>query len=206
MNNVLLVNASPQGFASHANGLAGELIDSLRARHPGITLTDRDLSAQPLPALGVDYARALTTPTPFEDPVFDVSETLIRELEACDVLIIATPMHNFTVPAALKLWIDYVLRIQRTFSSGPEGKTGLLADRPVYVLVGSGGFHQGERARQPDFLTSYLRVVLNTLGLYDTGFIYLQGLVFGEEAVRSALEQARNRLALQPLFSTLACA
>ncbi|WP_206214362.1 NAD(P)H-dependent oxidoreductase, partial [Pseudomonas viridiflava] len=89
--------------------------------------------------------------------------------------------------------------------SGPEGKTGLLADRPVYVLVGSGGFQQGERARQPDFLTSYLRVVLNTLGLYDTDFIYLQGLVFGEEAVRSALEQARNGLVLQPLFSTPAC-
>jgi FMN-dependent NADH-azoreductase len=206
MNNVLLINASPQGSVSHANQLALELVTTVRHRYPGLELTERDLGAQPLPPLGLDYARALTTATPFDAPVFTESETLIRELERCDALIIATPMHNFSVPAALKLWIDYVLRIQRTFNSGPEGKTGLLADRPVYVLIGSGGFHHGERARQPDFLTPYLRVVLNTLGLFDTHFTYLQGLVFGEDAVCAALEQARSRLALQPVFSNLVCA
>ncbi|ROL70274.1 FMN-dependent NADH-azoreductase [Pseudomonas chlororaphis] len=203
MNNLLLINASPHGQVSHANQLALALVASLRQRYPRLEVVERDLGAQPPPALGSDYARALTTATPFDAPVFDVSEALISELERADVLLIATPMHNFTLPAALKLWIDYVLRIHRTFSSGPEGKTGLLRDRPVYVLVGSGGFHQGESARQPDFLTSYLRHVLNTLGLFDLHFSYLQGLVFGEEAVAATLESARTRLALEPLFSPL---
>ncbi|MCD5992616.1 NAD(P)H-dependent oxidoreductase [Pseudomonas sp. CDFA 602] len=206
MNNVLLINASPQGSASHAHQLALELVASLRHRYPNLRLTQREVGTIPLPPLGLEYARALTTRTPFDAPVFDVSEGLIRELEACDVLIIATPMHNFSLPAALKLWIDYVLRIERTFRSGPEGKTGLLVDRPVYVLVGSGGYHQGEGARQPDFLTSYLRVVLNTLGLFDTHFTYLQGLVSSEDEVRSVLDQARRKLVLQPLFSQLTCA
>lgn len=205
MNKVLLINASPQGQASHAQRLALELVTTLRRQQPGLELIERDLGAQPLPPLDLDYARALTTVTPFDAPVFDVSEQLVTELESSDVLLIATPMHNFTVPAALKLWIDYVLRIHRTFSAGPEGKTGLLRDRPVYVLVGSGGFHQGERARQPDFLTSYLRHVLNTLGLFDVHFSYLQGLVFGDEAVSHALGDARARLALEPLFRHLVC-
>ncbi len=52
-----------------------------------------------------------------------------------DALLISTPMHNFTVPAALKLWIDFVLRVGRTFKSTAEGKFGLLADRPALVLV-----------------------------------------------------------------------
>lgn len=206
MNTVLLINASPQGQVSHANQLALELVASLRNRHPQLELVERDLGAQPLPPLGMDYARALTTTTPFDSPTFEVSEALIGELERCDMLLIATPMHNFTLPAALKLWVDYVLRIHRTFSSGPEGKTGLLRDRPVYVLVGSGGFHQGERARQADFLTSYLRHVLNTLGLFDLHFSYLQGLVLGEEAVRATLDNSRARLALEPLFNHLVCA
>lgn len=206
MNSVLLINASPQGPVSHANQLALELVACLRQRHPRLELVERDLGAHPLPALGTDYARALTTPTPFEAPVFEVSEALIGELERSEALIIATPMHNFTLPAAFKLWIDYVLRIHRTFSSGPDGKLGLLRDRPVYVLVGSGGFHQGERARQPDFLTPYLRHVLNTLGLFDVHFTYLEGLVFGDEAVRTTLEAGRARLALEPLFSDLVCA
>jgi len=195
MNNALLINASPHGHFSHASRLAREFLASLRQRYPDLAWVGRDFSEQPLPPLGIDYGAALATPTPFEAPVFDVSEALIRELETSDMLVISTPMHNFTVPAALKLWIDYVLRIHRTFSAGPEGKTGLLADRPVYVLVGSGGFHQGERARQSDFLTDYLRYALNTLGLFDIHFVYLQGLVFGEAAVAAALKDAREQLA-----------
>lgn len=206
MNNVLLINASPHGQVSHANQLALELVASLRHRHPRLELVERDLGAHPLPPLSVEYARALTTATPFDLPEFEVSEALIGELERSDILLIATPMHNFTLPAALKLWIDYVLRIHRTFSSNPEGKAGLLNDRPVYVLVGSGGFHQGERARQPNFLTSYLRHVLNTLGLFNLHFTYLQGLVFGEEAVRATVEDNRARLSLEPLFNNLVCA
>lgn len=206
MNNLLLINASPRGQVSHGHQLALELVSALRQRYPHLERVERDLGANPLPPLGMDYAHALTTATPFDAPLFEVSEELIRELERCDVLLIATPMHNFTLPAALKLWIDYVLRIHRTFSSGPEGKVGLLKDRPVHVLVSSGGFHQGERARQPDFLTPYLRQVLNTLGLFDLQFTYLQGLVFGDEAVRETLDEARSALSLQPLFNPLVCA
>ncbi|MFO2465584.1 NAD(P)H-dependent oxidoreductase [Pseudomonas sp. 15FMM2] len=203
MNNVLLINASPNGQVSHANQLALELVASLRHKYPRLELVERDLGTHPLPPLGMDYARALATTTPFNSPEFGVSEALISELEQCDMLIIATPMHNFTLPAALKLWIDYVLRIHRTFSSGPDGKTGLLSNRAVYVLVGSGGFHQGQSARQPDFLTPYLCQVLSTLGLHDPHFTYLQGLVFGEEAVQTTVQQNRARLAQEPLFKHL---
>ncbi|WP_409277021.1 FMN-dependent NADH-azoreductase [Pseudomonas defluvii] len=205
MNNALLINASPHGQVSHANQLALELVTSLRLRYPSLKLVERDLSVHPLPPLGMDYAHALSTATPFDLPVFDVSEMLIGELERSDILLIATPMHNFTLPAALKLWIDYVLRIHRTFSSSTEGKVGLLNDRPVYIVVGSGGYHQGERARQPDFLTPYLRQVLNTLGLFNLQFTYLQGLVFGEESVCATLENARASLSLTPLLNNLVC-
>jgi len=206
MKNVLLISASPNGEVSHAYQMALELVTSLRHGFARLELVERDLGTHPLPPLSMDYARALATTTPFDSPVFEVSEVLIGELERSDILLIATPMHNFTLPAALKLWIDYVLRIHRTFSSGPEGKCGLLSNRPVYVLVGSGGFHHGELARQPDFLTSYLRQVLNTLGLSNLHFTYLEGLVFGEEAVRATLHDGRRRLSLEPLFNHLICA
>lgn len=206
MKRVLLINASPQGPASHAHQLALALVAALRQGYTSLELIERDLGTQPLPSLGIDYARALTCDTPLDSPVFQTSEELIGELERSDILLIATPMHNFTLPAALKLWIDYVLRIHRTFSSSPAGKVGLLNDRPVYVVVGSGGFHRGESARQPDFLTPYLRHVLNTLGLFNLHFTYLQGLVFGEDSVRGAVQDARARLALEPLFKHLVCA
>ena len=203
MKNILLINASPQGAASEANRLARELLACLQRRHPDRPVTERDLARQPLPPLTASYAHALTKVTPFEAPEFAESEALIRELEGSERVLIATPMHNFTVPAALKLWLDYVLRIHRTFQATPEGKVGLLVDRPVYVLVGSGGFHRGERARQPDFLTPYLRHALATMGLFDVHFVYLEGLVFGEQATAAALAAARAQLALEPDFQDL---
>lgn len=179
----------------------------LRARvAPGaaaIDVTERDLGALPLPPVARDYARAVTSRTP-DAAQFDLSEQLIGEIEATDALIVNTPMHNFTVPAALKLWIDYVLRIHRTFASTPDGKVGLMRDRPTVVIVGSGGFHRGERARQPDFLTPYLHYALGSIGIHDVQFLLLQGLVAGEAAVADALDAARAELAGGTVLAALA--
>ena len=90
---------------------------------------ERDLAAAPLPPVALDYARAITSSMP-DKAQFSVSEQLIGEIETTDALIINTPMHNFTVPAALKLWIDYKLRIHRTFASTPEGQ-GWTNARPA---------------------------------------------------------------------------
>ncbi len=68
-----------------------------------------------------------------------------------------------------------------TFRSTPAGKVGLLADRPTYVVVATGGFITGERARQPDFLTPYLEAVLATLGIKTIQFLYLERIPRGSD-------------------------
>ncbi|APR34888.1 FMN-dependent NADH-azoreductase [Paraburkholderia sp. SOS3] len=198
--NVLFINASPHSKASHGYRLALEMIRSLE-RRAHVKITERDLAAEPLPPLTGDYARAITSREP-DMRHFDVSEKLIREIETTDVLIVNTPMHNFTVPAALKLWIDYVLRIHRTFASTPEGKLGLMRDRPAFVIVGSGGHHTGEHALQQDFLTPYLRYALDCIGVKSVHFLLLQGLVRGGEAVTKAVKAARDELAQHTLFAS----
>ncbi|SAK52440.1 (Acyl-carrier protein) phosphodiesterase [Caballeronia hypogeia] len=197
---VLFINASPHGAASHGYRLALDMIDTLR-RNSRVETIERDLVAKPLPPITSDYARAITSRAP-DASQFDVSEQLIREIETTDALVINTPMHNFTVPATLKLWIDYVLRIHRTFAATPEGKIGLMRDRPAFVIVGSGGFHSGEHARQCDFLTPYLRYALGSIGLQSLHFLLLQGLVRGDEAVAEALRSAREHIARHALFAS----
>lgn len=136
----------------------------------------RSLAGQPLAPLSAPYAEGITSGAAHDDPAFALSEQLIGELEDSDALLISTPMHNFTVPAALKLWLDYVLRKGRSFTVTPDGKVGLLRDRPTLVMVRSGAAFLGSEARQPDFLTAYLRYALSILGLHDVRFVYLQGL------------------------------
>lgn len=191
MTRILLLECSPHRQNTSGSRLARQLV---ARRWPAAEVIERDLAGEPLPPLSVEYVSALTGSAPFDDPAFACSEALIAELEASDCLIIATPMHNFCVPAALKLWIDYVLRIHRSFAATPQGKVGLLQDRPTLVLVSAGGFYQGERARQPDFLTAYLRHVLSTLGITQVEFVHLQGLAHGAESASAALDSALTQL------------
>ena len=128
------------------------------------------------------------------------SEELIQELESSDFVVIGTPMHNFTVPSALKAWIDHVVRVRRTFNVTAEGKVGALHDRPVFVAVSSGGRYSGKHARQPDFLTPYLKAILGTIGLHDLTFFSVEGSALGPDALAEA--RAKTDQALQEYFSS----
>lgn len=203
MTRILLLNCGPHSDASHGYRLAKETLAA-----SGISdahITERDLVQTPLPAIARDYALAITSNAAHDASELQWSERLIAELEQHDVLFIVTPMHNFTIPATLKLWLDHVIRIHRSFAATPQGKVGLIKDRPTLVLVSSGGFFTGERAKQADFLTPYLRYALASIGINDTHFYPLQGLVFGPEAVAQAVSEVRQPLS-EKLSQALATA
>jgi FMN-dependent NADH-azoreductase len=202
MTRILLLNSGPHSDASNGYRLATEAIAALGIAD--VQITERDLVASPLPPIDRAYAIAVTSQRAPDATEFEWSERLIVELEQHDMLCIVTPMHNFTVPAALKLWIDHVIRINRSFQATPQGKIGLLKDRATFVLVSSGGFHAGQRAKQTDFLTPYLRYALASIGIVDVHFFPLQGLVFGAEAVAQAVREARQRLS-EKLSLRIAC-
>lgn len=199
MKTILLLNASPLGPASRAYRLARKAARNLLIAGSDIALVEHDLSAmRPSPISG-RYADAIISRAEQDAPAFAESETLIREVESCDYLIVATPMHNFTVPASLKLWIDYVLRAGRTFAHRDGYKVGLLEDRPVLVVIGSGGVYNGPHARQPDHLSPYFTQVLATIGIRDVQFIHLQGLARADVAEQS-LALGEGQLAANPVF------
>jgi FMN-dependent NADH-azoreductase len=152
-----------------------------------------------------NYAAALGANVPSTAEIsgegsFRLSEELIAELESSDVVVIGTPMHNFTVPSTLKAWIDHIVRVRRTFKFDTEGKVATLRDRPVFVAVSSGASFSDKRARQPDFLTPYLKAVLGMIGLHEVTFFSVEGTAFGQDAVAEA--RAKANRALQGYFAS----
>ena len=189
MTRALLLSFSPHGKAAQTFKLARAW---LRDLVPDAQVVERDYGSQALPPLTREYAAALTTPGGLGSAATALSEQLIVELEACDLLILCTPVHNFTVPAALKGWIDHVVRIQRSFTvNAAFEKVGLLDDRRTFVLVSSGNARKGH---EPDFLTPYMTAILSTVGIRSVEFVYLGAMVRGEEAVNQALAQAHRQL------------
>ncbi len=199
MKAILYLSCSPRGATAHSRIIAEELVDRLLTRHPGANVIRRDLSANPPSFVDAAFSAAILGPQGAPPPALAESEALIAELEACDVLVLATPMHNYGVPAVLKAWIDQIVRIHRSFRSTPQGKVGVLSDRPVHVVVASGGWFSGPSPTgtppQPDFLTHYLRAVFATIGLHDIRFITLEGVTRGPEIAARAYAMARERIA-----------
>lgn len=178
--NILHIDCSPRP-ESHSRQLSAAIVQKLLEIAPSASISRRDFATSPLPHASSDYATTLSSPATLAAPLrgtLELSEALIQEVEAADVIVIGTPMNNLTVPSVLKAWIDQILRAGRTFRSTPVGKVGMLRDRPVFIGIASGGVFMGDRANQPDFLTPYLSVVLGSIGLKTLQFLAVQATAF----------------------------
>ncbi|MFM0236096.1 FMN-dependent NADH-azoreductase [Paraburkholderia sediminicola] len=192
--NILHIDCSPRR-ESHSRQLSSAVVEKLLTILPDAHISRRDLGYEPIPHASADYAAALATPASLaaaghSADALLLAEQLIDEVERSDVVVIGTPMNNFTVPSVLKAWIDQILRVGRTMKSTPAGKVGMLQDRPVFVAIASGGVFAGERASQPDFLTPYLTAVLGCIGLNTVHYLPLQGTAFIDEARANELRRS----------------
>lgn len=204
---ILHLICSPRGHASESYRLSQKIIGHLLDSQPAAAVIVRSIGDDTA-NLDESYATALggterSAAELFADGSMSRSEELIEELESADFVVIATPMHNFTVPVALKAWIDHVVRVRRTFNVTAQGKLGALRDRPVFVAVSSGGRFSGGRAHQPDFLTPYLKAILGTIGLHDLTFFSVEGSALGPDALATARTKADQ--AMQEFFLRFSC-
>jgi len=199
MMNILHVTSSPRGAASYSNRVAAQVIAELKARNSGATVTTRDLARDPLPHIDDDFVAATKSAagpqTESQRALLAQSDALVDELLAADLVVIAAPMINFTVPSNLKTWIDYVARAGRTFSYTEKGPQGLVTGKQVILVVARGGVYSDKPAF--DFQVPYLKNVLGFLGMTDVDVIEVEGTAFGPEVAEKAVEAATAKLHAQ---------
>jgi len=197
--NILHVTSSPRGSASYSNRVATEVLDELRARNPGATVTTRDLARDPLPHVGDDFVAATRSPngpqTDAQRALLAQSDALVDELFAADVIVIAAPMINFTIPSNLKAWIDYVARAGRTFRYSEKGPEGLVTGKQVILVAARGGVYAANPAL--DFQVPYLKSVLGFIGMTDVEVLEVEGTAYGPDAAEKAVAAATAKLHTQ---------
>ena len=173
MTKLLVVETSPRGDHSISRGLTRRFVAEWQAAHPDGEVIDRDLIETNLPFVTAPWLHAYFTPPEQHSTemkqVLRQSDDLVAELLAADHLVIATPVYNYNVPAALKAWIDHIVR--KGLTLGVDG-SGLLAGKKATVLLASGGVYtEGSPIRDRDVATQYLRLILNVIGITDVTFI-----------------------------------
>jgi len=193
MTNILYLTSSPNGSVSYSNRGAARLLDELRREYPGASIKHRDLATDPLPHIDEDFVAATRRSegprTDRQHKLLALSDSLVDELLAADVVVIAVGMINFSIPSTLKSWIDFVARAGRTFRYGANGAEGLATGKKVILVAASGGVYSGDGAAM-DFQVPYLRKVLGFLGMTDVSVFEVEGTAYGPEVAEKALETA----------------
>lgn len=188
--NLLHIDSSIQADGSASRMISAAAVERLKAAHPDINVTYRDLAAEPLAHItleGLSSAHA---------------QGVLDEFLNADIVVIGVPMYNFGIPSQLKAWIDHIAIAGKTFSYGPEGVMGLAGGKRVTVALSRGGLYgEGSPAASIEHAETYLKAVLGFIGLGDTEFIVAEGLALGSEqreaALAGAFAQLDERL-LQP--------
>ncbi|MDJ0639579.1 MAG: NAD(P)H-dependent oxidoreductase [Paracoccaceae bacterium] len=194
MNKILRIDASARHTGSVTRDLNDLIVDRFSTQGD-VAVTHRDL-ADPLPLLTEDWIAAnFTDPaerTGAQRQTLALSDELVAELKAADIVLIGLPIYNFGVPGALKAWIDLVARARETFRYTEAGPEGLLTGKRAIVSVASGGTEMGSDI---DFATGYVKHVLGFIGIKDVVFVNADRLMIDADA---SLKGARDKIAELP--------
>jgi FMN-dependent NADH-azoreductase len=181
---VLHIDSSALGSHSVSRGLTAAIVAELVREQPGVEVTYRDLAAQPIPHWSPVADAA--------DPAAVLGSTVLEEFLAADMIVIGAPMYNFSVPSALKAWIDRVAIAGKTFHYTANGPEGLAKGKRVVIASSRGGFYgQGTAAQSFDFQEPYLRAVLGFLGITDVEFVRAEGVNVSADHKTEALKTAQ---------------
>ena len=203
MSQILLVTSSPRAEASYSTQVAHALAEKLISEHKDSTLIVHDLAGDPLQHIDASLATALNTAReqllPSQRAVLALSDELVSELMASDIIILAAGMINFGIPSTLKSYIDYILRPGTTFRYTEKGPEGLVRGKKVYLVLARGGIYSDGPMQALNFQDPYLKAALGFIGLTDIEVITIEGVAHGADATARAVNAAMERIsALAP--------
>ena len=181
MATLLRIDSSPMaGDSSFSRQLTTEFVRQWQETHPGGKVITRDLAATNLSQVTAQWIGAAYTPEAAlnqqQREILAISDELISELYQADEYVFGVPMHNFSIPSSLKLWIDQIVRAGKTFAYENGASKGLLSHKRATFLMATGGdYKPGTPMQELNFVEPYLRSLFGFIGVTDTRFVTAGG-------------------------------
>jgi FMN-dependent NADH-azoreductase len=180
MPTLLHLDSSPLYSRSVSRELTAAFVTQWKTSHPDGRVVDRDLNATAILPITAEWVAAAFAPeearTPEQKELLALSDTLLAELEQADEYVFGVPMHNFGVPSVLKLWIDQIARVGKTFSYADGTPKGLIIGKKATFIIATGGIYDAQTQMASfNFVEPYLRSMFGFLGLTDATFLTAGG-------------------------------
>ena len=193
MNNIIHLDSSIRGENSVSRQLTAQVVKHINQGQEATTYID--LAQQKLPALDGFTVGSFFTPEEHrnaeQQAITTISDNLIAQLKAADVIVIGAPMYNFTIPTQLKTYFDLVARAGLTFKYTDTGPKGLLENKTAYLVVSSGGDYRGQPR---DFVTPYVKLMLGFIGITDVRLITAAGTAMDKVAALASAQETISAL------------
>ena len=200
MTTILRIDASARTHRSLSRTLGDRFVEDWKAKRPEDEVIVRDVGISPPPAISEDWIAAVFTPedqrSTTQREAVALSDTLIDELDRADIILIATPMYNYGMPAALKAWVDQVVRVDKTFSfdlaRGDQPLEPIMGGKAMVLLISTGefGFGPGGLRQNMNHLDPHLRTIGRYLGVEETLQVAIEYQEFRDDRHRASVEAA----------------
>lgn len=180
MKNILHIISSPRKELSASRKLGTAVIEKIQEKYPDVIVKERDLTKNSVPLLEEKHINTFFTPaenhSPEQAEINQYSTDLISELQEADIIVIDSPMYNFSVPATLRAYFDFTSRAGYTFKYDENGPKGLLNDKKLYIAFTSGNIYSEGPYQIFDSNVPYIKNVFGFYGVKDVTVFRAEGL------------------------------
>ncbi|MBK2105766.1 FMN-dependent NADH-azoreductase [Francisella philomiragia] len=190
MKKVLHIRSSIKEENSVSRKIGDDLISHLKSTDK-VKVLERDLVDNSVEHINPDFINAMANNN--QDRLA-TSNKLIEELFENDIIVIESPMYNFSIPSTLKSWIDNIMIARKTFLYTQNGPEGLVKNKKAILVLSKGNIYSEGAAKPLDFQENYLKTILNFIGINDITVICAEGVDLNAEIREKSLKQVAQQI------------
>ena len=204
MKKILVINSSARTLNSHSRKMTEVFIDHWKSIHAKAMVSFRDLGNNDVPHVNENWIAAAFKPESgksYEEiKALKTSDTYISELRKAEIIVLGSPMYNWSIPSSLKAYLDQVIRVHETFEVEPaelgNQYVGLLRNKTLILLLtrGDQAYEKGEHNEHMNFQSTYLKTVFNIMGISDIHVVALNGTSLDKSRLQLSIEASHREI------------
>ncbi|SDN75986.1 FMN-dependent NADH-azoreductase [Alkalicoccus daliensis] len=182
MANVLFIKANSR---PDDQAVSLQMYNTFKANYlkenPNDRIQELDLFKENLPYYDADKIHGMFKTakglelSPEEEKAATLVKGYLNQFLEADKVVIAFPLWNFSVPAVLHTYFDYLCQAGTTFRYTEAGPVGMMSEKKVMLLNARGGVYSEGAAASMEMAVNYVETIMNFFGIDNRSSVIIEG-------------------------------